>query len=577
MKTLALDIGTYSVKLVELESLFGRIELKNYTQAFVPNVVEASSSSELSESSSSDHTGTHTSPQKPRQCLTEGQLIALKELLDSQTLKYDKVVVSIPRGLVTTRLLQLPTKDKKLIQKSIAFELEDDLPVELDSVCYDFSVLQHQGGQSTVLAAIALNKDMVTLLSELQSLGIDPDIVTTESWGMGQLLSKAMPTELIGAPVCVVNIGASHTTFHMLVAERPVLSHVANVGGDSITRAIAGVYGLGFAQAETAKIEGAFLLTQAHLDSANIAAEITEDQRKFAGTISDAMIPLVREMRQALLSFKSQYQMTPKALLLTGGSSLIPNLSTYLEELLSLPVAQLKFASKLTGDAVSLAESTEVIYSNAAGLALTPFKSEHGLPLNLRTGQFSKKSGITAVTLTAFARPLKYVAASLIFIYANLFTQYLVLSSRVKNQDETVERSIKAVLGSVTRSALVTYLNSPSTLKSAVNKELSKHKVTTTEPEHKSVSAIDVLNKVSGTVPRGVVVDVSQFNLTDGALEIKGLIDQENDVDTFAKALEDTRILSIVDRGSITQDSKSKRYRFNLSAKLTEDSNVKTR
>jgi Tfp pilus assembly PilM family ATPase len=584
MKILALDIGTNRVKLMELESIFGRIEIKDYAALSTQSVELESVSTEQSPREDS-HSTTKAAQHAQRTILSANQIAALKQMLDSRRelrpFRFDKIVVTMPRNLVTSRLLTFPTKDRKLISKSIQFELEDELPVELDDIAFDFVILQSQNNQSSVLASIVMKRDMVTLLRELEDLGIDPDIVTTESWGIGQLLARSMPNELIGAPVCVINMGASHTAFHMLVAERPVLSHIANVGGDDITRSIANSYGISFEQAEVSKTEGAFLLTREHL-GANInesngdVANITEEQKRFAKTIADAMAPLVREMRQTLMSFKSQYKMMPKALLITGGASLIPNLAAFLEDALEVPVAPLRYAGKLTNNAVQLAESTEATYAAATGLALTALKSDRGPALNLRQDEFSKKSGIASVTITAFRRPLKYAVASLVFIYANLFLQYLVLSNRAKQQQETLERSMRAVLGTVTRSSMNTYLSSPSTLRSAVGREIAKYKITQAEPEKKNISAILVLNAISKSTPRDINLDVTMLNVMGTTMEMKGLIEKESDVDVLTKALTDSKVVSGIEKGKIEQDKQSKKFRFQLNGKIEEVSDVQT-
>jgi Ethanolamine utilization protein EutJ (predicted chaperonin) len=96
---------------------------------------------------------------------------------------------------------------------------------------------------------------------------IDPDMVTFDGWALNQLLRRAYDIEHQNRVVCVVDIGASKTTTHILVDHKPTLTHVAQCGGDDITRAIAAQYNLSFDDAEKAKVDGSFLITQTHIES----------------------------------------------------------------------------------------------------------------------------------------------------------------------------------------------------------------------------------------------------------------------------------------------------------------------
>src|SRR5437016_1527952 len=86
----------------------------------------------------------------PRLILTEGQAAALRRLLADRTQKYDRLVVNIPRAWTTSRLFHFPTKDRKTIQSSLAFELDDDIPFPMSEVVYDCAVLTSEGTTSTV-------------------------------------------------------------------------------------------------------------------------------------------------------------------------------------------------------------------------------------------------------------------------------------------------------------------------------------------------------------------------------------------------------------------------------------------
>jgi general secretion pathway protein L len=568
------------VKAVEFDVSFGRIELGDY---LIERVVE----SQLQEvqaraNASTDQAnvpeGTPVAPKEQvRQVLTEGQIAAIRRLLADRPLKYDKLVVSFPKAWTTTRVFHFPTKDRKTIQSSLSFELDDDIPFSTEQVIHDFAVLNYDGTTSTVFTAVALKSDLTSLLSELQMLGLDPDSVTIDAWASAHLLKRSVPREYEGRPLCVINIGNKQTSIQMLVGEGPVLTHVSSCAGADITRAIAGAYSLSYDQAEKAKVDGAFLLTQLHLTGEAGGEPLNEDQKHFAGVIADALVPMLREIKQTLMSYKTQFKLSPRAIFITGGSSQIPNLQLYLEEQLKIPVFPLSYMSRIVGQTLQLSEANEAQISLATGLALSQVKVDRNYNINFRKDAFAKSGGLGALDWNALRRPLKYVAASLAFVYVNLLVQGFILSSRASRQDAALERAIKSVVGAVNPGVMNTYKNSPSALKSAVNKELAKYKETQVTPAKPQTSAFEILNKVSTQMPKDMTLDVTVFQVKDGKFKLTGLVDLGLSPARIVKALEETKLLTDVTKDKSEEDPKTKRVKFEISGKVAEAGNVKTR
>lgn len=576
MRILSLDIGSYSVKATEFDVTFGRVELADY---LIEKVVE----SELEEVQATQaETTTPAEGQIPnaapkRQVLTAGQLAAIRRLISDRPFRYERLVVNFPKAWTTTRLFQFPSKDKKAIQSSLQFELDDEIPFSINEIIYDFAILNQEGAGSSVFAAVALKSDITSLLSELQVLGLDPDSITIEPWGFSHTLKRAIPKEYEGRPVCVVNMGHKQTSIHMYVGDEPVLTHVSLCAGADITRAIAQAYNLTFDQAEKAKVDGAFLLTQTHLSGGGTGEAITEEQRQFSSVISGAIAPMIREIKQTLMSYKSQTKLTPRAIFITGGTSLVPNMQLYLEEQLKIPVFNFAYMSRVVGQTLQLSETSEAQISAATGLSLTVVKADRNRNINFRKELFAKQGGLGAFDFQAFRRPLKYVAASLAFVYLNLIVQGMILSSRSKNQEALLERAVKSVVGAVSPTVMNTYINSPSTLKTAVNKELSKYKtsqVVTTKPQ---VSAYELLNKISAAIPKDMVLDVNVFEVKGGKLRMTGVVDNSLAPDRIAKAIADTKVANDVTKGKVEEDPKTRKVKFEITGKVAEADNVKTR
>lgn len=566
MKILGVDIGSHSIKVVQFEISFGRLELQNY---FQESVVEYQLQTQAS-----DHAA------KKRRILSQTQVNALQKIFTQSHIQYDRIVLNFPKGWTTSRIFSYPTKDRKTIQNSLAFELEDELPFSMDEIVYDFSITGYSDSRSTVFTALALKEDLRDLVSELQNCELDPDIITIEPWGFGQLLKRTIPAEYVDHPCCVINLGHQQTSVQIYQQFVPVLSHTCHIGGLHITRAIAEKYQLNFEQAENAKIQGAFLITETHRKSFADQAPLSSEQEDFSATIAEVINAIVREIKQSLMSHKSQFPHPPRVIFITGGTSLIANLQLYLEENLKLPVFNLPYMTRLVGQTLKLSTASEAIFSVATGMAVSGLKVDRNVTINLRQDEFGKSTGLGAIDFNLIRTPLKYIAASLIFIYLNLFAQGLILSSRSENQDAQFERSIKAVLGGVSSSVLANYKNSESMLKKAVQKELLKYQEVSVELPSKVVSAYEVLNKVSAEIPKDMKLDVNVFEIKDGRFKLIGQVDLLENQKRIASTLESMKNLKDIKIDKSAEDPKTKAVQFELSAQVISEnggSNVKTR
>jgi general secretion pathway protein L len=579
MRILSLDIGTYAVKATVINSVLGRLELEHYVNERVLEMAleEVEAKKALDEITQEIHSkatdlktnSAQTPTTMPRQILSAGQLAALRRVLSELSHKIDKVVVQFPRTWNTSRVYQLPSKDRKVIQSSLAFELEDDIPFEIGDITYDTAILNQENNQSTVFAAVALKQDVRALLTDLNLLDVDPDMITVEPFANAYLLKKINEDEAKNRPTCIVNIGHRNSSIQVFLGNNPVLIHTSSCAGYEITTALAQHYNLNFDQAERSKIDSGFVLTQAHLDDQTLSKDLTDDQKNFSAVISNALVPLVRELKQTMMSFKSQYGFTPKQIFLTGGTAQIQNIGLFLEEQVRLPVSTFHYISKIAGDTLKLSLASESVLSNAVGLALNAIKPERNFSINFRKEEFQKKASIGTFELSSLKRPLKYAAASLVFIYMNLIAQSYILSSKLEDQNLRFESAIKSVLGVVNNSMMTSYTSSPSALKTAVNKEIAKYKdlaqPTTLKP---ALNGLEGLKAVSQKMPRDMQLDVALFNLESNQLKLTGTVDSLNHMPRILSAITSTGLFTEATQQKAQEDPKTKKVNFEIIAKV---------
>jgi len=101
----------------------------------------------------------------------------LRTLVATHELRWDEVVSALPGDVVTHRILTLPFHDRKRLDQTVPFELETQLPFELDDAIVDYQVLGREGDAAIVLAAFAPKAAVREHLAALAAAGMDPRAV----------------------------------------------------------------------------------------------------------------------------------------------------------------------------------------------------------------------------------------------------------------------------------------------------------------------------------------------------------------------------------------------------------------
>ncbi|MEO5656130.1 MAG: type II secretion system protein GspL [Nitrospiria bacterium] len=89
--------------------------------------------------------------------------------------------IEIPVHLVSARTVTLPFTDRAKLAAVLPFELEGQLPFELDEVVVDGVPVSHAADHTRVLAAAVPKATLQTRLDEAGRAGLDPRVVTVDA------------------------------------------------------------------------------------------------------------------------------------------------------------------------------------------------------------------------------------------------------------------------------------------------------------------------------------------------------------------------------------------------------------
>ena len=397
-RILGLDLGASSIKLIGIEPK-GRareFEVVSYLeQALVP--------------AEKDDETTLT--------MLERYEVALLALKEKDAFKNDLIVTGVPGEAAALRFLRFPFSDPKKIEQALPFELESEIPYDIEDVLYSWTVLSGKGTNDTeceVLVAFSERETVRTYLDLFERVGLDPRHIRFDSLALADCFQRNLFGEsakneveneaeetghhdasISSAAIAVVDIGHSRTNISIVTKDRLVSAQTMLHGGDSATRALAKELGISLEEAERGKSKEAFIEVQG-------AVAQFEDQAKVSDILKKSYRPIAQRLRQVFLSVRSKHRVNVNRIVLLGGGSGILNLEHYFAESLQIRVQSGRELLPALGNLSSLAgaEGPSLANAHAEGALALSFALS-ALPgggpttrIDFRTGEFGWKGDL---------------------------------------------------------------------------------------------------------------------------------------------------------------------------------------
>ncbi len=302
--TIGLDIGSYSIKLIELARDGDRVGL--VAAGSVPMPPKA-----MSSSISAD---------------TEAVAVAIRQLMKDTGTKTRSVTIALPESKVFTRVIEVPQLSQRELSSAIKWEAEQYIPLPLDQVNVDYTVLREAkdtGTNKMEVLLVAAPKSLVDRyltiaeLADLTTIGAETEIIATS-----RAVARSLPNV---KTVMVVSLGAQTTDIAVLKGGVLAFTRSVGSGGQAITRAIAQSLDFSVSQAEEYK------------RTYGLAKDKLEGKIMLAA--KPIMDTIVSEMKRSVVFFEEKYKdLHVETILLTGGTARVPGMVVYLAEALNLEV-----------------------------------------------------------------------------------------------------------------------------------------------------------------------------------------------------------------------------------------------
>jgi len=297
-----LDIGSYSIKLVQAEKKANNFQLITYGEVRTPVALNSEA-------------------QKDKVALAE----AIKKLTADAKTTTKNISLALSETEVFSQIIELPYLSKAELAAAINFEAEQYIPVPLSEVQLEYLVLKTppKGAikEKMEVLLIAAKKDSLNRMVNLVEMaGLTPLSVETEVLALIKCLTSNQKQANL-----VIDLGNKSSDMMIIYEDNLKFVRTLNTGGEALTRALAQALNMDLAQAEQYKVS--YGIDQSQLEG------------QVAKSLLSAFNIITEEIKKSLAFFSQKQPETKvRSIILTGGGAELKGISAYLAKLFNLEV-----------------------------------------------------------------------------------------------------------------------------------------------------------------------------------------------------------------------------------------------
>jgi len=305
-KSLGIDIGTSSIKIVELSRRGERRKLENYGEIAASVLY-----------------------QKPFRTFEKSTLLlssqdvsrAIKAVMEEAKIKTRRTVFSIPDFSSFFTSFELPPMTEAELPQAVRYEARQHVPLPLAEVTLDWQVIEgrvsDQKKTKLKILLVAVPNEVINQyrkiaeISRLKLLALEAEV-------FGLLRSLIQEEKKV---VLLVDIGAQSTTSSIVEKGRLKMSYSFDMSGNELTEVISKGLGVDYKTAENLKEKYGI-----------IAALSTESP---APEVRQILLPLIDVILKEIEKISQNFYQTEgkeiQKIILAGASALLPGLKFYFQ------------------------------------------------------------------------------------------------------------------------------------------------------------------------------------------------------------------------------------------------------
>ncbi len=299
-----LDIGSSSVKAVELQNKRGQFELVSLGYENLPS-----------------------------DTIVDGQIMELNSVSNvvsnifrEHQIKSDRVVAGVSGHSVIVKNIVVPQMSEEELEESIDWHAEEHIPFDIADVSLDYQITGRTHEALQVLMAACKRDKIANIKQAIQLAGKQPVVIDVDAFAL-QNCYEINYQPAPGEVVALLNIGASTMNINILNGTKSVFTRDVSVGGNQYTGLLQKELGLPFEQAEGAK-RGLPL------------PEGTEEReiQPILETVSDILALEISKTMDFYRATAEEGEAAVQKILISGGGSKLTGLIDYLSQRFEIPV-----------------------------------------------------------------------------------------------------------------------------------------------------------------------------------------------------------------------------------------------
>ncbi len=357
---LGIDIGTTSVKAAVLRVAYRKIVLEGLASAAI--AVDGDRAAAIREAA--------------QMALGEGAA--------------DAIATAIPGAQTTLRTVRIPEAAQRQLADVLPFELESQLPFDLDDAIIDYRILEDATNEEglAVLTAVTRVEDAKKRVDIVMSaLGAEPEHLGVGPFPLANL--AAYSSQLGASTVALLDLGTKTSDILFLRSGEPVFARTLSLGTEGLPQSAA---------------------------------------------------KLAREIRLSLAAYRAQGGSSPDQIFLCGGGAFVSGAESFLAAELERPVHRLPALSLELGERAAPAAHELPLHANAIGLALSLASRDGGFDMRKGPLAYERGYGWMRDRIPALVGLGSIIAVS--FIFSSCTAVYAASKERT---------TLETALGTVTK------------------------------------------------------------------------------------------------------------------------------
>ena len=420
-KAFGLDISDFSIEALELKKRFRKVYLRTYGRIKLEKGIVVD--------------GKILNKEKLKE--------KIKEVLDNavpRKLRAKQVILSLPESKTFLHTFEIPSylKDDALAA-AVEDQAKKTIPLDFSKIYSDFKIISKNKDIQEVLYVGTLKETVDEYLDVLKGAGLTPFVLDIES---ASLVRAFEQEEVKEGGMLLADIGARTTTLTVFDPVRNKISNGVDKGSIKLS-AIVPIAGNHFTKAVSEKLN--ISLEKAEELKRKNGLDPEKEEGRTMLVLQAVLQDILDEIQKTISFYGEKYKRKIKKILLCGGSSLTPKLSSYfafnlgisakipdpweginVEELFKRKELEEVIKTKLHpiffANVIGLAKRGLEKDPETAGINLIPFEKLHTKPVFIGK-KLSKNRKFNFLVVFLFAAAFVFLGW---VIYVYIFTPFFL-------------------------------------------------------------------------------------------------------------------------------------------------------